>query len=122
MSAFDAVDGAHSAASKCNTGLKRGAIQGGEGTADSGIDDMELKVLTNWRGHDDVMQIRSIRGSGEPVWVNASLNACFSCQGAVICPAERPLPLYLILLQLNLTFEAYGNAKGSVPGKRIRQF
>ena len=77
MSAFDAVDGAHSAASKCNTGLKRGAIQGGEGTADSGIDDMELKVLTNWRGHDDVMQIRSIRGSGEPVWVNASLNACF---------------------------------------------
>jgi hypothetical protein len=23
------------------------------------------------------MQIRSIRGSGEPAWVNASLNACF---------------------------------------------
>jgi hypothetical protein len=25
----------------------------------------------NWRGHDDVMQIRSIRGSGEPTWVIA---------------------------------------------------
>ena len=24
------------------------------------------------RGHDEVMQIRSIRGSGEPAWVNAS--------------------------------------------------
>src|SRR5215470_12130296 len=77
MSAFDAVDGAHSAASKCNTGLKRWGIQEGERTADSGIDDMELKVLTNWRGHDDVMQTRSIRGSGKPAWVNASLNACF---------------------------------------------
>jgi hypothetical protein len=29
----------------------------------------------NWRGHDDVMQIRSFRGSGEPAWVGASLNA-----------------------------------------------
>src|SRR5262249_38572198 len=26
---------------------------------------------TNWRGHDDVMQKRSFRGSGEPVWVSA---------------------------------------------------
>src|SRR6516165_10877858 len=78
MSAYDAVDGAHSAASKCNTELKRRwAIQGGERTAGSGIDGMELKVLTNWRGHDDVMQIRSIRGSGERAWVIASLNACF---------------------------------------------
>jgi hypothetical protein len=52
MSAYDVVDGAHSAASKCNTELKRRwAIQGGEVTADSGTDDMELKVLTNWRGH-----------------------------------------------------------------------
>src|SRR6516164_69523 len=77
MFAYDAVDGAHSAASKCNTELKRRwAIQGGERTAGSGIDGMELKVLTNWRGHDDVMQIRSIRGSGEPAWVIASLNAC----------------------------------------------
>ncbi len=30
---------------------------------------------TNWRGHDDVMQIRSFRGSGEPVWVNALSSA-----------------------------------------------
>jgi hypothetical protein len=49
---------------------------GGEVTADSGTDDMELKVLMNWRGHDDVMQTRSFRGSGEPAWVIASLNAC----------------------------------------------
>jgi hypothetical protein len=77
MSGYDAVDGAHSAASKCNTELKRRwAIQGGEVTADSGTDDMELKVLMNWRGHDDVMQTRSFRGSGEPAWVIASLNAC----------------------------------------------
>jgi hypothetical protein len=32
---------------------------------------------TNWRGHDDVMQIRSFRGLGEPAWVDASLNAPF---------------------------------------------
>jgi hypothetical protein len=76
-SAFDAVDGAHSAASKCNTELKRRwAIQGGEVTADSGTDDIELKALTDWRGHDDVMQTRSFRGLGEPAWVIASLNAC----------------------------------------------
>jgi len=49
----------------------RRSIQGGEGTANSGIDDTELKGLTNWRGHNDVMQTRSIRGSGEPVWVIA---------------------------------------------------
>jgi hypothetical protein len=30
----------------------RRSIQGGEGTADSGIDDKEFKVLTNWRGHE----------------------------------------------------------------------
>ena len=33
-------------------------------------------VSTNWRGHDDVMQIRSFRGSGEPAWVNALSSAC----------------------------------------------
>ena len=33
----------------------RWAIQRGEGTADSGMDDKELKVLTNWRRHDDVV-------------------------------------------------------------------
>ena len=30
----------------------------------------------NWRGHDDVMQKRSFRGSGEPVWVSALSSAC----------------------------------------------
>src|SRR5262249_29953644 len=35
------------------------------------------KVIGNWRGHNDVMQTRSFRGSGEPAWVNASPNACF---------------------------------------------
>jgi len=62
MSAYDAVDGAHSAASECNTEtalMRQWAIQGGK--ADSSIDNKELKVLTNWRGHDDVMQTRSIR-------------------------------------------------------------
>ncbi len=32
---------------------------------------------TNWQGHDDVMQIRSFRGSGEPVWVIALPSAGF---------------------------------------------
>jgi hypothetical protein len=31
---------------------------------------------TNWRGHDEVMQIRSFWGSGEPAWVNALLLKC----------------------------------------------
>ena len=29
------------------------------------------REYTNWRGHDDGMQKRSFRGSGEPVWVSA---------------------------------------------------
>ena len=29
------------------------------------------REYTNWRGHDDVMQIRSFRGLGEPAWVIA---------------------------------------------------
>jgi hypothetical protein len=33
------------------------------------------KASTNWRGHDDVMQVRSFRGSGEPARVIASSNA-----------------------------------------------
>jgi transposase len=33
--------------------------------------DEERVITTNWRGHDDVMQIRSFRGSGEPAWVIA---------------------------------------------------
>src|SRR6266550_3905200 len=32
--------------------------------------------LNDWRGHDDVMQIRLFRGLGEPVWVNALSSAC----------------------------------------------
>jgi len=35
---------------------------------------LKLKELART---DEVMQTRSIRGSGQPVWVNASLNACF---------------------------------------------
>src|SRR5262249_972276 len=35
------------------------------------------KIIGNWRGHNDVMQTRSFRGSGEPAWVIASSNACF---------------------------------------------
>ena len=38
-----------------------------------GNDDGVLKFWRNWRGYDDVMQTRSIRGSGEPVWVIALL-------------------------------------------------
>src|SRR6516165_5845900 len=74
MSAFDARDGARSAASKCYrlVALAR-AIQGGEAKQRRRC----LKFSSNWRGHDDVMQTGSIRGSGEPAWVNASLNACF---------------------------------------------
>ena len=33
--------------------------------------DEERVATTSWRGHDDVMQIRSFRGSGEPAWVIA---------------------------------------------------
>src|SRR5262249_8144773 len=29
------------------------------------------REYTNWRGHDDVVQKRSFRGSGEPAWVSA---------------------------------------------------
>src|SRR5262249_47079099 len=31
--------------------------------------------VRNWGGHDDIMEVRSLRGLGEPAWVNASLNA-----------------------------------------------
>ena len=43
---------------------------------DGGIRDASEDSNTNWRGHDDVMQIRSFRGSGEPAWVTAYSNAC----------------------------------------------
>src|SRR5262249_25726159 len=74
MSANDAVDGARSAASKCYklVASKPGRFK----EVRPGNDDGVLKFGRNWRGHDDVMQTRSIRGSGEPAWVSASLNAC----------------------------------------------
>src|SRR5215470_2711636 len=73
MSAYDAVDGAHSAASKCYRLVASKPKRFKE--VRPGDDDV-LTVWKNWRGHDDVMQTRSIRGSGEPAWVIASLNAC----------------------------------------------
>src|ERR1700751_2676721 len=53
----------------------RGAVQGTEITAGSDLADGKQKASTNWRGHDDVMQIRSFRGSGEPARVIALSNA-----------------------------------------------
>jgi hypothetical protein len=44
----------------------RGAVQGTKITAGRGLAEREQKASTNWRGHDDVMQIRSFRGLGEP--------------------------------------------------------
>src|SRR6516225_4988925 len=75
MSAADAVDGAHSAASKCHRMVASKPERFKE--VRPGNDDGVPKFWRNWRGHDDVMQTRLIRGSGEPVWVNASSNACF---------------------------------------------
>jgi hypothetical protein len=43
-----------------------------------GNDDGVPKFWRNWRGHDDVMQTRSIRGSGEPVWVIALLKCALT--------------------------------------------
>jgi transposase len=61
----------------CTDGLghhgPRREIQGAD-AVDGGLTDASRQIgTTNWRGHDDVMQIRSFRGSGEPVWVNALL-------------------------------------------------
>ena len=69
----DAVDGARSAASKCYRLVASKSEQFKEVRLGN---DGVLKFWRNWRGHDDVMQTRSIRGSGEPAWVSASLNAC----------------------------------------------
>src|SRR5262249_10503428 len=72
MSAYDAVDGAWPAA------LKRYRLVASKPERFKEVrpgDDV-LTFWRNWRGHDDVMQSRSIRGSGEPAWVIASLNAC----------------------------------------------
>src|SRR5215468_1111618 len=52
----------------------RRAVQGAE-VAAGGVAVSGRKSHRNWRGHDDVMQTRSFRGSGEPAWVNASSNA-----------------------------------------------
>jgi hypothetical protein len=73
MSAYDAVDGARSAASKCYRLVASKAERFKEVRLRN---DGVLKFWRNWRGHDDVMQTRSIWGSGEPAWVSASLNAC----------------------------------------------
>ena len=73
ISAYDAVDGARSAASKCYRLVASKSERFKEVRLGN---DAVLKFWRNWRGHDDVMQTRSIRGSGEPAWVSASLNAC----------------------------------------------
>src|SRR5690348_9480794 len=67
----DAVDGACSAASKCHRLVASKPERFKE--VRPGNDDGVPKFWRNWRGHDDVMQTRSIRGSGEPVWVIALL-------------------------------------------------
>src|SRR5215468_11032690 len=69
--ADDAVGGACSAASKCHRLVASKLERFKE--VRPGNDDGVLKFWRNWRGHDDVMQTRSIRGSGEPVWVIALL-------------------------------------------------
>ena len=75
MSAYDAVDGACSAASKCHRLVASKPERFKE--VRPGNDDGVPKFWRNWRGHDDVMQTRSIRGSGEPVWVSALPSAAF---------------------------------------------
>src|SRR5262245_56517225 len=67
MSVYDAMDGASSAASKCYRLVASKPQRFKEvrpGNRDGG------------GRFEGVMQTRSIRGSGEPVWVVASLNAC----------------------------------------------
>jgi hypothetical protein len=49
----------------------------GAGTFTGGIrQSRQLDWYINWREHDDVMQIRSFRGSGESAWVNAPPQKC----------------------------------------------
>src|SRR6516225_10321182 len=76
MSAADAVDGAHSAASKCHRMVASKPERFKE--VRPGNDDGVPKFWRNWREHDDVMQTRSIRGSGEPVWVIALLKCALT--------------------------------------------
>jgi hypothetical protein len=72
----DAVDGARSAASKCHRLVASKPERFKE--VRPGNDDGVPKFWRNWRGHDDVMQTRSIRGSGEPVWVIALLKCALT--------------------------------------------
>jgi len=53
----------------------RRAVQGAEVVA-GGVAVSSRKSHRNWRGHNNVMQTRSFRRSGEPAWVIASSNAC----------------------------------------------
>ena len=76
VSANDAVDGACSAASKCHRLVASKPEQFKE--VRPGNDDGVPKYWRNWRGHDNVMQTRSIRGSGEPVWVIALLKCALT--------------------------------------------
>src|SRR6516165_3929068 len=70
MSAFDAVDGACSAGSKCcRLAESTRAIQEGE-TATTVAFEVE-GIGEDRRGNADKVD----RGSGQPAWVNASLNA-----------------------------------------------
>jgi hypothetical protein len=55
----------------------RRTVQGAEVAAGGIGVSSRQKVIGNWQGHNDVMQTRSFRGSGEPAWVIASSNACF---------------------------------------------
>jgi hypothetical protein len=75
-SANDAVDGACSAASKCHRLVASKPERFKE--VRPGNDDGVPKFWRNWRGHDDVMQTRSIRGSGEPVWVIALIKCALT--------------------------------------------
>jgi hypothetical protein len=54
----------------------RRTLQRAEITLGSRIAESRSRASPNWRGHDDVMQIRSFRGSGEPAWVIALPSAC----------------------------------------------
>jgi hypothetical protein len=72
----DAVDGACSAASKCHRLVASKPERFKE--VRPGNDDGVPKFWRNWRGHDDVMQTRSIRGSGEPVWVIALIKCALT--------------------------------------------
>ena len=73
MSAFDAVDGARPAVSKCySSRVESESKQGGETTANPGAEALKELARTRRRNADKVDP-----GIGEPVWVSASLNACF---------------------------------------------